>query len=276
MVRAIKFWIITALIMAAFGSLAYATTLTISLDEPGLDLQSKAAASAKNAKVASEKKPEVKQVTVKVGRVGLVQVTCAIIYKSKSTKAGRYSKVGTDTPLAIVQDENGWYGVMMANGATGWILSKNVKLTGYELMAKKSDIAKIRENAAAAQLPKTGNWTDDLIRTAMQYSGVNYIYGGTDPNTGMDCSAFVRMIFSQYSIPLPRTAREQAEVGNTVPFDQLQPGDRLYFCCTNSYIDHCGIYAGNGYFVHCSSSKGVAVDSLTTSYGRNLIVAKRS
>lgn len=275
MVRAIKFWIITALIMAAFGSLAYATTLTISLDEPSLDLQSKAAASAKNAKVASEKKPEVKQVTVKVGRVGLVQVSSAIIYKSKSTKADRYSKVGTDTPLAIVQDKNGWYGVMMANGATGWILSKNVKLTGYDLVAKKSDIAKIRDNATA-QLPKTGNWTDDLIRTAMQYSGVQYIYGGTDPNTGMDCSAFVRMIFSQYSIPLPRTAREQAEVGNTVPFDQLQPGDRLYFCCTNSYIDHCGIYAGNGYFVHCSSSKGVAVDSLTTSYGRNLIVAKRS
>jgi cell wall-associated NlpC family hydrolase len=105
-----------------------------------------------------------------------------------------------------------------------------------------------------------------------------YIYGGTNPATGMDCSAFVRMVFGQYNVKLPRTAREQALVGQTVPFDQLQPGDRLYFSCRNSYIDHCGIYAGNGHFVHCSASRnGVGLDSLASDFfWRSLVVAKRS
>ena len=96
--------------------------------------------------------------------------------------------------------------------------------------------------------------------------------------SGMDCSAFVRMVFGQHGFSLPRTAREQAGVGQTVTVDQLQPGDRLYFSCKNPYIDHCGIYAGGGYFVHCSSSRGgVAVDSLSSSfYWRNLVIAKRS
>jgi len=88
----------------------------------------------------------------------------------------------------------------------------------------------------------------------------------------------VRTVFGRLGVTLPRTAREQAGVGQTVAFDQLQPGDRLYFSCKNPYVDHCGIYAGGGYFVHCSSSRGgVAVDSLAADfYWRSLITAKRS
>ena len=60
--------------------------------------------------------------------------------------------------------------------------------------------------------------------------------------------------------------------------DQLRPGDRLYFSCKYSYVDHCGIYAGNGYFIHSSvSRKGVGVDSLSSDYyWRSLVTARRS
>ena len=112
----------------------------------------------------------------------------------------------------------------------------------------------------------------------MQYAGVPYVYGGTSTTSGMDCSAFVRSVFGQYGVNLPRTARAQAQVGASVPFDQLQPGDRLYFACKNPYPDHCGIYAGNGYFIHCSARKGgVAIDSLATDFfARSLVTARRS
>lgn len=276
MARSIRTWISLAGALIALAGGVSAETLTICLDEPRLD-PPPASAPEESIKIA-DRKPIPEVVTVKVGRVGMVKVSSAAIYKSKSSKAAKYSTVGIDTPLVIVRDEDGWYGVLMANGAVGWVPSKNVTLTGYEMVSRKSDVDYLADKTGLKQSGKTGTWADQLIRAALNYTGIRYVYGGNQPSQGMDCSAFVRMVFGQFSIPLPRTAREQAQVGTTVPVDQLQPGDRLYFQCKNPYIDHCGIYAGNGYFVHCSSSRnGVSVDSLASNfYGRSLVVAKRS
>jgi len=271
-------WTLIGLAGACLGLAAgvSADTLTLALDEPRLE-QPTAPHADEPVKIVERKQtPQV--VTVRVGRVGTVSVSSASIYRSKSSRSAKYSSVGAQTPLVIVRNENGWYGVLMANGAVGWIPTKSVKLTDYELVSRKSDVNCVADRTGGKEPPRTGTWADQLIRAALNYTGVRYIYGGTKPGRGMDCSAFVRMVFGQFSVPLPRTAREQAQVGATVPFDQLQPGDRLYFQCKNSYIDHCGIYAGNGYFVHCSSSRnGVSVDSLASNfYGRSLVVAKRS
>ena len=245
-----------------------AQTLTLSLETPTLG--------AKQGSSPSTAKQAPKTNTVRVGRVGTVRVSTAYIYKSKSSKARRYATVKADTPLAVVKEEGSWYGVLMTNGTIGWIPRKNVKMTGYELVKAKPDKSR-------GSLTSRGGTThfasgSELIRTAMRYSGIPYVYGGTNPARGMDCSAFVRSVFSQHGVKLPRTAREQARTGIPVPFDQLQPGDRLYFACNNPYIDHCGIYAGNGSFVHCSRSrKGVGIDSLASDfYWRSLVTARRS
>jgi cell wall-associated NlpC family hydrolase len=151
-------------------------------------------------------------------------------------------------------------------------------MTGYELVQEKPVRGRSFAVSRGGSVDRPTTVGQALIEAAMQYTGVRYIYGGTNPSTGMDCSAFVRKVFSQFDVNLPRTAREQAQVGTTVPFEQLQPGDRLYFSCKNSYVDHCGIYAGDGFFVHCSVRQGgVGVDSLTSDfYWRSLVVAKRS
>lgn len=271
MVRGLITWVGIAAVLTAAGTCARAETLTISLEEPALAGPVSSNTKAE-IKAPAKTDPLPKEVTVKVGRVGMVQVKSAPIYKSKSSTAAKFATVGMDTPLAVVKEEDGWYGVLMSNGAVGWVAAKNVKMTSYDLLSKKD------KTANPANAPSGESWRESLTRTALQYDNIRYVYGGTDPSTGMDCSAFVRMIFSQYSINLPRTAREQALVGTTVPLDQLQPGDRLYFSCNNPYIDHCGIYTGNYLFVHCSSSKkGVSVDSLLSDfYGRSLVVAKRS
>lgn len=255
------------------GISAFAQDLTLKLEEPSLD---NAAPKPKfHAKSDSNKQYSARQTSVKIGRVGLVNVASTPIYRQKSTKSSKFTTVGAETPLAIVKEEANWYGVLMANGAIGWVPARNVKMSGYELVLKQN--TDVKQNDTGFEIPKSNNWANELLRTALNYSGIHYVYGGTNPNSGMDCSAFVRMIFSQYSIALPRTAREQAQVGITVPFDQLQPGDRLYFQCKNPYIDHCGIYAGNGYFIHCNASKnGVSVDTLENFYLRSLVIAKRS
>lgn len=277
MVRYIAMFSLAALLCAG-GPTRASESITLTLDAPSLASASTPKTTS-GATTATPPHAEAQPVPVKVGRVGMVQAPGATIRMGKSTRSAKYATVKADTPIAIVKEEADWYGVLMVNGAIGWVPRASVKMTGYELVANKPLPDRGTATSRGGDVDRTAVVaTEGMVRTAMQYTGVRYVYGGTDPATGMDCSAFVRMIFAQYGVNLPRTAREQALVGTTVPVDQLQPGDRLYFSCKNSYIDHCGIYAGNGYFVHCSASRnGVGLDSLASDfYWRSLVVAKRS
>lgn len=253
-------------------------SLTLSLESPSLSSPAQKPPQPEQRKAAPSPRKDPPAAGVKIGRVGLVQAASASIYRAKSYTAPKFATVKVNTPLAVVKDEGGWYGVLMVNGAVGWIARDSVKMTGYELVAKKPATSRNDAVSRGGATARGGSFGDLLVRAALQYCGIPYVFGGRSVTSGMDCSAFVRMVFGQHGVSLPRTAREQAAVGQTVAFDLLQPGDRLYFSCKNPYIDHCGIYAGGGYFVHCSSSRGgVAVDSLASAfYWRSLVTAKRS
>ena len=70
-----------------------------------------------------------------------------------------------------------------------------------------------------------------MIPTAEQYLGVKYVYGGTSPVTGFDCSGFVQYVFAKQGVRLPRTSREQATVGQSLGADwrNVAPGDLVMF-----------------------------------------------
>ena len=94
-----------------------------------------------------------------------------------------------------------------------------------------------------------------------------YRWGGTSKR-GIDCSGFTQAVYRQQRLYLPRTSRQQAQVGIIVR-DQLKFGDLVFFSkYFNSYITHVGIYIGNSNFVHSSSTKGVTISSLNKRYYR--------
>ena len=88
------------------------------------------------------------------------------------------------------------------------------------------------------------------IDVARRYLGVRYVFGGTDPATGLDCSGLVQLVFHQVGLSLPRTAQLQYEATARVTQDQLQPGDLVFFARTytdpRDWITHVGIYIGGG------------------------------
>jgi cell wall-associated NlpC family hydrolase len=101
---------------------------------------------------------------------------------------------------------------------------------------------------------------DSIIATAKQYLGVKYLWGGSSPQTGFDCSGYVSYVFCQNGISLPRVSVDQYTVGTKVAFENLQPGDLVFFSFVgNGVVNHVGIYLGDGQFINASSSKGVTV-----------------
>ncbi|WP_425058176.1 NlpC/P60 family protein [Sporomusa carbonis] len=116
---------------------------------------------------------------------------------------------------------------------------------------------------------------ESIIQTAKRYQGVPYLWGGTTPN-GFDCSGFTQYVFGLNGIRLPRTADLQYELGVPVRYDQLQPGDLVYFSTYEPGPSHNGIYIGDGKFISATSSRGVTIANMTSSYwGPRYIGAKR-
>lgn len=117
-----------------------------------------------------------------------------------------------------------------------------------------------------------GKWEDSkdkdlLIKISKGFLGAPYRFGGMSLK-GIDCSAFVKRIYSFFDVTLPRTAREQAKVGQKVSRDELVVGDLVFFNTRRYYISHVGIYIGNDQFVHASSgrNKEVRINSLNEPY----------
>lgn len=109
---------------------------------------------------------------------------------------------------------------------------------------------------------------EQLVSEALSYLGIRYRFGGTSPETGLDCSGLVLNVFrNALGFDLPRTAREMATVGDKIGRQELKPGDLVFFNTMRRTFSHVGIYLGEGKFVHAPSSGGkVRVESMSTRY----------
>lgn len=102
----------------------------------------------------------------------------------------------------------------------------------------------------------------DLGQAAADYGckfvGNKYVYGGTDINNGIDCSAFTQYVCGQFGILLPRTSKEQVKSGQAVAsLAEAKPGDLIFYSRngTDEKVYHVTMYIGNGKMVHASNSK---------------------
>jgi cell wall-associated NlpC family hydrolase len=114
---------------------------------------------------------------------------------------------------------------------------------------------------------------EQLVAFAKQFLGTPYVYGGTNLNSGVDCSGFTYSVYNNFGISLNRCSKDQIANGTPVSTSNLVPGDLVFFNTGgNSVISHVGMYIGDGQYIHSTDSnnnQGVRIDSLSSAYAKN-------
>ncbi|CAJ4298666.1 NLP/P60 family protein [Burkholderia pseudomallei] len=124
------------------------------------------------------------------------------------------------------------------------------------------------QGGAKAFLSGMAGKAGDVVVGALNMIGVRYRWGGNTPDSGLDCSGFVRYVFQDtLGMSLPRRAEEMSRVGEKVRMSELKPGDLVFFNTMRRTFSHVGIYIGDNKFVHSpSTGSTIRVDDLDSGY----------
>jgi len=133
-------------------------------------------------------------------------------------------------------------------------------------LAELSDIDADRPVDLAKNIEENNQGISGLKKTAYGFLGARYRFGGNSRGS-LDCSSFVQQVFREQKINLPRTAREQFNVGSEVVRGDLRKGDLVFFQTYARFPSHVGIYLGNRKMIHASSrDRRVVISSMDTPY----------
>lgn len=117
------------------------------------------------------------------------------------------------------------------------------------------------------QFSRTNNVGASAAKSAKQYLGAPYVYGGKTPR-GFDCSGLTLFVYKKYGVNIPRTSYSQAKSGKSIRKRNLKPGDLVFFKTSGgSRVSHVGIYIGKDKFIHApGTGRKVTVATLTNPY----------
>ena len=147
---------------------------------------------------------------------------------------------------------------VMETADNGWLKIKVPEGDGYIQSDSATLIEKTQEKVDKSALERK-----EVVDYALQFVGGRYVYGGVNPNTGVDCSGFTRYVLKKSAdVDLVHSARSQAGEGKLISYDQARPGD-LVFYSKNGSINHVALYLGEGKVVHASTEKtGIIVTNV--------------
>ena len=153
-------------------------------------------------------------------------------------------------------------------------IKENATNTETKIFELTQDKKKTEKELKESKSRKSNARSSSVLKTASQYLGVPYRFGGDCPK-GFDCSGYVKYVFEKHGKKLPRTADAQFKAGNNVKKSRLKEGDLVFFTTYAKGPSHVGIYYGKNRFIHASASRGVMVSNMNDSYWKGRYVGAR-
>ena len=216
------------------------------------------------------------------------------VRKDASSEAEVLMLVEPNTSFKVIGEEGDWYKVETSQGNA--FISKEL-LSKKQTTTNRGDVTRTSNESSSKTEKTSGNAKEsnssvkasEIVSYAKKFLGVPYVYGGASPS-GFDCSGFTMYVFDHFGISMRHGAQAQAKLGKTVSanknsksslLNNLKAGDLVFFLDyeTMDEIGHCGIYIGNGNFIHASSGSGycVKINSLLPGeyYNTRYCAAKR-
>lgn len=227
--------------------------------------------------------------------------------KEPSADSNILQKLKLNTQVSIIEEVDPVWSKVIVSGETGYIskdlLSEkkqeekeeektNLTTTSREGEAtdriiqnadtvnKKNNVEKEDVKNDKEEVKVSSNKGEEIVKYAKKYLGYDYVYGGTSPKTGFDCSGFTFYIYKQFGYNLSRSSGGQANDGTKVSKDELKPGDLVIYKNTSlTAIGHVGIYIGDNKMIH-ASEPGVGVtitdiDSKAHKYPQRFVMGRR-
>ena len=204
------------------------------------------------------------------------------IRKEPSTTAEIIMTVEENTALEVIGEEGDWYRVNTSEGEAYVIksaLSNERIQTTNRGSVDRENYSSIKETSNSTTTSNTSNVStssnnssgigSEIVAYAKKFLGVPYVYGGAS-SSGFDCSGFTMYVFDHFGISMGHGAQMQSRLGEAVEanknsktslLENLEVGDLVFFLDyeTMDEIGHCGIYIGDGDFIHASSGSGYCV-----------------
>ena len=197
------------------------------------------------------------------------------IRKEPSTTADIIMTVEENTALKVIGEEGDWYKVDTSEGEAyvikSALSSERMQTTSRGSLDRKANSDKTTENSSDSNkvASNTSKLGSEIVSYAKKFLGVPYVYGGAS-SSGFDCSGFTMYVFDHFGISMGHGAQMQSKLGKAVEanknsktslLENLEVGDLVFFLDyeTMDEIGHCGIYIGDGDFIHASSGSGYCV-----------------
>ncbi|WP_101508485.1 C40 family peptidase [Paraclostridium sordellii] len=208
--------------------------------------------------------------TPSTGKKATVTASALNVRSGPSTSNGVIGTVYKGNTVEILENSNGWSKIKTSSGQVGWASSQYLSTSGDSSNNGNSG------NTSGGETTNP-NKAQAIINLAKAQLGKPYVWGAEGPNA-FDCSGLTYYVYGQNGVSLPRTAREQSNVGTTISQSQLQPGDLIFSSTDGSgRVTHVGIYIGNGQMIHAPQEGDVVkVTNSNSSYWQSTFVtAKR-
>ena len=203
------------------------------------------------------------------------------IRNEPSTDASIVISLIRNTDVTVTGENGDWYKVKYGD-FEGYIFKELLSDEQTEQTNRHMPLAEttnLQENIEQTSNSNESSLGQEIVEYAKQYLGYPYVYGGAG-SSSFDCSGFTMYVYKNFGYSLSHSARAQSKMGTYVEKENLQPGEidiRIDYE-TMDDIGHCGIYIGDGNFIHASSGTGYCVKIstlLSGSYDRRYATARR-